>query len=376
MKTNRNPLSLAVLSAATNASVGFASLSLAFDGQNDGWCQLLPAGHFSAIDGRPFDVPGGQWVINADIASRLIQYAKNAANDLVIDYEHQTLNKDRNGQPAPASGWIKDMEWREGSGLWIKPQWTSRAKEFIKGEEYRFLSAVFPYDKHTGEPLYIHSAALTNRAGVDGLQDLEALSANILNQHPQETPPMNKAMLKLLAKLGIELNEGEQMTEAQEAAALSAVDTALAKADEADGLKTQVAALSAQDNKPDPAKYVPIAAVQQLQQQVAVLSARTNANELEQTISTALEDGRLLPAMEEWAHDLGKRDMAALTAYLDNAVPLAALSAQQTNGKDKPDADKKTGVAALSAQELTVCANMGISAEDYLKNLPQNHGDK
>jgi phage I-like protein len=376
MKTNRNPLSLAVLSATTNANVGFASLSLAFDGQNDGWCHLLPAGHFSAVDGRPFDVPGGQWVINADIASRLIQYAKNAANDLVIDYEHQTLNKDHNGQPAPASGWIKDMEWREGSGLWIKPQWTSRAKEFIKGEEYRFLSAVFPYDQHTGEPLYIHSAALTNRAGVDGLQDLEALSANILNQHPQETPPMNKAMLKLLAKLGIELNEGERMTEAQEAAALSAVDTALAKADEADGLKTQVAALSAQDNKPDPAKYVPIAAVQQLQQQVAVLSARTNANELEQTISTALEDGRLLPAMEQWAHDLGKRDMAALTAYLDNAVPLAALSTQQTNGKDKPDTDKKTGVAALSAQELTVCANMGISAEDYLKNLPQNHGDK
>ena len=336
---------------------------------------MLPAGHFSAVDGRPFDVPGGQWVINAEIASRLIQYAKNSANDLVVDYEHQTLNKEQNGQPAPASGWIKDMEWREGSGLWIKPQWTSRAKEFIKGEEYRFLSAVFPYDKKTGEPLYIHSAALTNRAGVDGLQDLEALSANILNQHPQETPPMNETMRKLLAKLGIELADGEKMTEAQEAAALSAVDAALAKADETDGLKTQVAALSAQDNKVDPAKYVPIAAVEQLQQQVAALSARTDANELEQTISSALEDGRLLSAMEGWARDLGNKDMAALTSYLDKATPLAALTAQQTHGKDKPHADKKTGVAALSAQEKQVCENMGISLEDYLKNQPQK-GDK
>lgn len=375
MKTNRNPLPLAVLSATTNANVGFASLSLAFDDQSDGWCHLLPAGHFSAVDGRPFDVPGGQWVINAEIASRLIQYAKNSANDLVVDYEHQTLNKEQNGQPAPASGWIKDMEWREGSGLWIKPQWTSRAKEFIKGEEYRFLSAVFPYDKKTGEPLYIHSAALTNRAGVDGLQDLEALSANILNQHPQETPPMNETMRKLLAKLGIELADGEKMTEAQEAAALSAVDAALAKADETDGLKTQVAALSAQDNKVDPAKYVPIAAVEQLQQQVAALSARTDANELEQTISSALEDGRLLSAMEGWARDLGNKDMAALTSYLDKATPLAALTAQQTHGKDKPHADKKTGVAALSAQEKQVCENMGISLEDYLKNQPQK-GDK
>ncbi|WP_292950178.1 MULTISPECIES: phage protease [unclassified Neptuniibacter] len=375
MKTNRNSLSLAVLSATTDANVGFASLSLAFDDQSDGWCHLLPAGHFSAVDGRPFDVPGGQWVINAEIASRLIQYAKNSANDLVVDYEHQTLNKEQNGQPAPASGWIKDMEWREGSGLWIKPQWTSRAKEFIKGEEYRFLSAVFPYDKHTGEPLYIHSAALTNRAGVDGLQDLEALSANILNQHPQETPPMNEAMRKLLARLGIELADGEQMTEAQEAAALSAVDAALAKASETDGLKTQVAALSAQDNKVDPAKYVPIAAVEQLQQQVAALSSRTDANELEQTISSALEDGRLLSAMEGWARDLGNKDMAALTSYLDKATPLAALSAQQTNGKDNPEEDKKAGVAALSAQERQVCENMGISLEDYLKNQPKK-GDK
>ena len=186
---------------------------------------------------------------------------------------------------------------------------------------------------------------------------------------------MNETMRKLLAKLGIELADGEPMTEAQEAAALSAVDSALAKADETDGLKTQVAVLSAQDNKPDPAKYVPIEAMQELQQQVAVLSAKTGANELEQTITEALKDGRLLPAMESWARELGSKNTAALNAYLDKAQPLAALTAQQTHGKAKPEEDKKTGIAALSAQERQVCENMGISAEDYLKNQQKN-GDK
>jgi len=52
MKTNRNSLPLAVLSANTYTHIGVASLSQAFDEQNNGWCQLLPAGHFSAVDGR------------------------------------------------------------------------------------------------------------------------------------------------------------------------------------------------------------------------------------------------------------------------------------------------------------------------------------
>ncbi|EHA8564292.1 protease, partial [Escherichia coli] len=38
-------------------AIGIAALS-ALSIDDDGWCQLLPAGHFSARDGRPFDVTG------------------------------------------------------------------------------------------------------------------------------------------------------------------------------------------------------------------------------------------------------------------------------------------------------------------------------
>lgn len=366
MKTNRTNKPLAVL-AANNPQVGLAALSLSVE--KDGWCQLLPTGRFNSIDGRPFDVPGRQWILNKDIADRLIQRAKNAANELVIDYEHQTLNKEENGQPAPAAGWIKDMEWREGSGLWIKPEWTPRALEFIRNKEYRYLSAVFPYEETTGMPLYIHSAALTNRAGVDGMQALEALSAHVLSTKPftqkQENPAMNEAMRKLLAKLGIELKEGEQMTEAQEAAALSAVDKALAAVGENDGLKSQIAALSASDNLYDPAKHVPLEAFQELQKTVATLSAKSESNELDSVIAGAKKDGRLLPAMEGWARELGKKDMAALTAFLDKAQPMAALTSMQTQTAEMPE--DKTGVAVLSADEKEAAKLLGKSEAEFLK---------
>ncbi|HIQ42954.1 MAG TPA: hypothetical protein EYH47_09430 [Pseudomonas oleovorans] len=81
--------------------------------------QLLPAGSFKARDGRPHDVATGHWLMNATIASQVMALAGARTTDFVIDYEHQTLNSEKNGKPAPAAGWFKgaELEWREGQGL-------------------------------------------------------------------------------------------------------------------------------------------------------------------------------------------------------------------------------------------------------------------
>ncbi len=161
-----------------NSNIGLTALSLVVNARTGGWQQLLPAGYFSAVDGRPKDTPNGKWYLNRLYAERLIALAQSSVNELVIDYEHQTLNAERNGQPAPAAGWFKsEIEWREGSGLWIRPRWTPKALNFIRQGEYRYLSAVFPYEKSTGAPLALHSAALVNRPGLDGMKAVEALKA-------------------------------------------------------------------------------------------------------------------------------------------------------------------------------------------------------
>ncbi len=88
--------------------------------------QLLPAGEFAARDGRPGK--GGKWKIDAAIAAALIALAEARTTPFVLDYEHQTLHAERNGQPAPAAGWFKTLEWREGKGLYATDvQWTERA---------------------------------------------------------------------------------------------------------------------------------------------------------------------------------------------------------------------------------------------------------
>ena len=83
----------------------------------------------------------------------------------------------------------------------------------------------------------------------------------------------------------------------------------------------------------------------------------------------AIGPGRLLPAMEPWARDLGKANMAQLTAFLEAAQPIAALSGTQTQGKPPAGAQATgaTGANGLTAEEQAVCSSMGLSPEQFLK---------
>jgi phage I-like protein len=62
--------------------------------------------------------------------------------------------------------------------------------------------------------------------------------------------------------------------------------------------------------------------------------------------------------------------MAALKAVLDSRPVVAALKGKQTTTTTKsPDADDKTAVAALTADQKTIADQMGVSHEDMAKQL-------
>ncbi|MGO2354643.1 MAG: phage protease [Marinomonas foliarum] len=359
METKRTALSLAILSGTKPTDeVGFAALSL--KPTEDGWCQLLPAGYFKAVDGRPFDVASGQWFLDEPTGQLLIADLKSRVNSVVIDYEHQTLLADQNGQPAPASGWIKDAQWRE-SGLWIKPDWTGRARDFIANEEYRYLSAVFPYDKQTGKPISLHSAALVNRPGLDGLNGVALRSLHI---HPTQAYPDQQEESLMDRKLLIkQLGLADDATDEQITVALKEAMTAQAalKASQSElaALKATPPATSA---SVDLSKYVPIEIVTDMQTQLAVLSARVETGGLDKLIDDAKADGRLLPSMEQWARDLGKDNFAALKTFIDKAKPLAALKKLQAGDELPPS---KTDVHGLTDDELQAAELTGRTPEQY-----------
>ncbi|MFV0597976.1 phage protease [Shewanella sp.] len=371
------------IAALSSTLTVLPSTSAGFQLGEDGYIQALPDGHFSSVDGRPEDVPGGKWLMDEVAFAALKANTPHQAGDLVIDYEHQTLNKEQNGQPAPASGWfhIDDVQYRPGEGLFVKPRFTDNAIAHLNAKEYRYFSLVFGYDKVTGRPQFIHSAALTNRPGVDGMLPLAALSARLnaersglpalatlnANALPHSTQPeglhVNPLLLKLLAALGIEVAEGSEPTEEQVNSALSRIDDLSKAALSADDLKQEVAALSAKSPTVDLTKYVPIATVNALREQLVALTAENGVLTVEQTVKAAIDEGKAFECERDYLTQLGNQSMAALTANIDARTPIAALTAKQTTTVPTPNKGKDTALAALTAEDLSVAEQMGLTPE-------------
>ena len=368
----KNRIRLAVLSAAAAlATAAVAACSFAATGAPDTngrvLLQLTPAQDFQPSDGRTMDVPA--WRINADIAREVISRF-NPAQPPVIDYEHQTLHKEANGQPAPAAGWIHALRWIEGRGLFAVVELTAKAQQLIKDGEYRYFSPVFLFDAVTGDILQITMGALTNHPAVQGMQALNTMQAAASAQFsaPQPNPEDSMTLLQqLLAKLGLPETTTEQAAltaVADHAAIAAAARTALKlKADDKAEAVTAACSAIVVSATPDPAKYVPIDAHTAMQGQLAALTARQLDADIDAAVKPALADGRLNPAQEPWARELGKANMAALTSYLATAQPIAALTGTQTKGV--PPAGQANGASALSADQVAFCTSMGITAEQF-----------
>lgn len=380
-------IAVAILNARPT-TLGLAVLDAQLTQQDDGWYQLLPVGPFKARDGRPFDVPGGHWQLDKTIATTLINRAKALGQDILIDYDHQTLNVEKTGKEAPAAGWYNgdEIEWREGEGLFIKPRWTERAAALVAAKEYRFLSAVFPYDAQ-GRPLELRMTAITNDPGVVGMQALAALSAlpasSLIPIQPgqlatsshvaQQEKSMNEHVIALLGKLGIQPGADGQFTAEQGTAALAALDTLQASAKKAPELeaalsaeKASLAALKAQPGgQVDLAQFVPVATYNALVTQVAALTAQVDITDAATLIKEARTAGKVVAAEEEYLTAYAaQKGVAALKALLEPRPAIAALTANQTAAVTLPE---KKGEAVLSAEDKYAADQLGISHEDFAK---------
>lgn len=354
--------------------IGIAVCSLALN--DAGELQLTPAGSFRGIDGRPADA--AHWYIDAEIAAKVIAFNSSRETKLVIDYEHQTLHKEKNGQPAPAAGRFSgsDLFWREGEGLFAKADLTQRAKDYIAADEYMYLSPVFYYKKGTGEILGLHSAALTNTPNIDGMAELAIAAASAELEQLTNQQESNMEIKELLERIRYLLNLPALATpedianELQKAVDLVKNGSAEEVAANTLGVvgalgaqRAQIAALSAAT--PDLSKFAPVEAMQSLQAEVSALRSEKVEREVDGAVMVALTAGKLLPAQEKWARDLGKTNMAALTAYLDSAQPIDALTRTQTDGK--PPAGEPKG--ELSEAQLAMCTATGVNPEDFKKTL-------
>ncbi|HHE9994256.1 TPA: phage protease [Haemophilus influenzae] len=333
-----------------------AACSFEIDKAKYGRIQLLPYGKFRATDGRPTDVEA--WYVTDTNGADVVALANNQRNPLPIDYEHQIIHSLKNGKEAPSAGWMEYFYFTP-QGIFADVRWTDKAADYIKNGEYRYISAVFAYDTE-GYIRKIFHAALTNTPALDGMEEaMVAASVNLL----QEDNPMDKKLLAALCTLFVlkadasEADITEKVTALSAAKGDSSVDVLDVYAKLAEK-EQSVAALSTQVGNPDPAKFVPVEQIAALQADFNALKTSVEADKKAALITAALSQGKLAPALKDWAQSLS---VEALSAYLEKAPAMAALS-----GEPQAKGDPEQKVAALSAAESAAAKALGLSEKDYM----------
>lgn len=127
---------------------------------------LTPWGHVESSN--------GSFHVDDESARLAVEAFEEHGTDLPIDYEHQTLGgtySSPNGQ-APAAGWIKRLAVEPGVGLLAEIEWTEQAGKMLTSKQYRYLSPVAIIRKSDRKLVAIHSAALTNKPAIQGMQPI------------------------------------------------------------------------------------------------------------------------------------------------------------------------------------------------------------
>ena len=173
--------------------------------------QVIPYGYTNTPIG-PFDLD--------DAAAAAVMSAFAAQkNQMVIDYEHQTLQ----GTEAPAAGWISQLINKGADGIWAVVKWTDKARQYLANKEYRYVSPVFQKRISDNKVLRLINVALTNQPNIDGMVPLVNKAGDITTKINKEENFMWKELLK---RLGLP----ETATEQDAIVAINKIETDAAAA--------------------------------------------------------------------------------------------------------------------------------------------------
>lgn len=287
------------------------------------WVHLLPAGEIRTNDNRgPYTVAS-----MSAIAARL-----KDGDRLPIDECHAIDRAAPLGLPAPARGWIVELQARD-DGLWGRVEWTEEGQRLMAGKAYRGISPAILHDK-AKQVLGVLRASLINTPNLQGLTALHS-----------ETMEMDWKS-KLIELLGLDSSADDAAIEAALSAKLNA--------------KME---LHGED-------LLGLPAVIALQGQVTELTTQLNAVRDDQARkeATAFVDGAIAEGragLKPVRDDYIALHMAnpASAQKLIGAMPV--LKGTVLAGAPAPDASE----GGFDTADRQVMALMGISEEEYSAGL-------
>jgi phage I-like protein len=311
------------------------------------WIELLPAGVFYGRDGRgPFRLDDPAAVIAATQALRM-------EAGIPIDYDHATDLAAPEGRPAPAAGWIRELQARDGA-LWGRVEWTARALSAIGAREYRYISPVFQFEPEGGRVTRLLRAALTNNPNLY-LTAIAAASDAVA----AKDGTMDEFLEELRELLGLKPDAAPDEIVAR-------VREQCAAADNRDGGDGGGAAMSARGGGADPARYVAIAEYQRALTELNGLRAERTHQRAAHAVEDAIRAGRLTPAQREWATAYAAADFDGFAAFIAKQPAILAGGAEPLSRPEPAGA-----AAPLTTVENAVCVHLGLRHSDYLR---RKHG--
>ncbi|MPW30467.1 peptidase [Agarivorans sp. B2Z047] len=291
------------------------------------WLMMLPAGEFEGEDGRSFSNSTPQAVVDA------------FTKPLPFDEEHASVLKAAFGDSAHATGWLEELEVRDGA-VWARVEFNSNGEWLINSKAYRFYSPAFLHTAD-GTVISLDSAGLTNKPNLADLPALNRAQSNMEN----ETVPLSKAIAQALG-----LTESATDDEA-----VTAIGTLKTNADPKLALNSAVA-------KGD---FVPKATHQLALNRATTAEARLaeiDKADQESIVDEAIEAGKIAPANRDMylAICSTQTGRAQFAAYVASAAPIVD---SETKSKGKPP----QGDGKLEPHELAMCRKMHIKPEEFLK---------
>jgi phage I-like protein len=313
------------------------------------WIELLPAGVFFGRDGRgPFRLDDPAAVIASTTAMQM-----NAG--LPIDYDHATDFGAPEGRPAPAAGWIRELEVR-GGAVWGRVEWTVRAASSIVAREYRYVSPVFQFDPKDGVVTRLLRAGLTNNPNLHLTAIAASRTAAAHNDTKDEQMEFLSQELRELLSL-----EGD----ATVADVVAKVRELRADADAASELRAAGDAASSQSTSThahDPAHYVAMAEFERALTELNALKADRARERAAHTVEEAIRAGKIVPAQREWAIAYCAADTRGFQAF---AAKQPSIIGENLGLGGEPPADRRAG--GLNASELAICAQLGLKHSEFVR---------
>lgn len=359
------------------------------------WVMLIPAGEFSGRDGRgPFRLGDPARVIAATTA-----LAMEAG--VPIDYDHATDFAAPKGRPAPAAGWIQELEARDGA-LWGRVDWTPHGAAAISSREYRYISPVFQYSSD-GEVTRLLRAGLTNNpnlyltaisaraaagGGVRAGRSARAANSAAGAGRRAEGQGMETLLEQLREVLGLddEASADEVLAAVRELAAGGdddddggdggadeAADTG-GDGDGADAMASGRAGGAHQGGGADPARYVAVAQFQKLLSELNELRAARAGERAERAVDDAIKAGKLIPAQRQWAISYCQADFKGFAAFVARQ-PAAFGAGFESAAATFTSQPPSSSAGALTAAESAICTQLGLGTQEYLRRKRSGRGD-